>query len=466
MVCILLGCIFVRLYKIDNPIADWHSFRQADTASVTRIYSEDGLNLFYPRYHDISTTQSGIFNPYGWRFVEFPIFNALHLVLYRILPFFDLEITGRLISIFSAVFSTCFIFLIMRRLVNRNTALIASFLYALLPFNIYFTRVILPEPLAVTFALASIWFFILYLDRNSYVSYFLSVIAFSSALLIKPYLFFYGFPILYILLSRYSVKKIIKMKSLYFWVFMAVAPFFFWRTWMSHFPEGIPFWTWTFNGDGIRFQPSFWRWIFGERLTSLILGYWGLIPFAFGLLASHKRNRLVLAFLFGAFVYISIFATANVRHDYYQTIVIPPITMVLAFGIEELWKLKNYSKVLIRGLLFFSLGVMFVASAIQVKEFYKINRPEIIQAGIRANEILPKGDLVIAPYNGDTAFLYQTKRRGWPVVDRPIDELIQKGAHYFISVDLNHYQTVEFSNRFRVVESTPTFVIIDLTQQK
>lgn len=37
---ILLIALFLRLYEIDGPIADWHSWRQADTASVSRIYRD------------------------------------------------------------------------------------------------------------------------------------------------------------------------------------------------------------------------------------------------------------------------------------------------------------------------------------------------------------------------------------------------------------------------------------------
>ena len=35
---ILVLAFVVRLHKINNPLADWHSFRQADTSSVTRNY--------------------------------------------------------------------------------------------------------------------------------------------------------------------------------------------------------------------------------------------------------------------------------------------------------------------------------------------------------------------------------------------------------------------------------------------
>src|SRR3989344_5820515 len=99
IVVILLLALLVRLYRIENPVADWHSWRQADTASVTRTYVDEGINLLYPRYHDISTAQSGMFNPNGYRFVEFPLYNAVHAVFYRLIPTFSLEIWGRLVSI-------------------------------------------------------------------------------------------------------------------------------------------------------------------------------------------------------------------------------------------------------------------------------------------------------------------------------------------------------------------------------
>jgi hypothetical protein len=38
--------------------------------------------------------------------------------------------------------------------------------------------------------------------------------------------------------------------------------------------------------------------------------------------------------------------------------------------------------------------------------------------------------MVIAPYMGDTAFLYQTNRRGWPIGGE-IDKKIKAGATYY-----------------------------------
>lgn len=463
---ILISAFLTRLYKLNNPIADWHSFRQADTSSVSRIYVSKGINLLLPRYHDISTTQSGKFNPEGFRFVEFPIYNALQAYLFKAFPFLSLEVWGRLISILSALISTYFLFLLGRKFIGSWGGVLAAFFFALIPFNIYFTRVIMPEPLAEALGLASMWAFIRFIDEERSKMLALSVILFAAALLTKPFVMFYGIPMAFLAIKKYGIRGSLYNRQLLLAVIIAFVPVVLWRAWMGQFPEGIPFWRWIFNGDGIRFKPSFWRWIFGERLGHLILGGWGLILFSFGLLKPKRGNYFNHFFLLGMFLYLVVFATANVRHDYYQTITIPAISLTLAQGSIYMWETKEFKRRLTRGLLAFSLMVMFLTGALQVREFYKINRPEIIEVGKAVQRLVPENSLVIAPYNGDTALLYQTDRRGWPVVDRPIDELIDKGANYFVSVDLGHPQTIEFSQRFEIVEERPQYIILNLNKER
>ena len=109
---------------------------------------------------------------------------------------------------------------------------------------------------------------------------------------------------------------------------------------------------------------------------------------------------------------------------------------------------------------------MFSVGAYQVKEFYKINHPEIISTGEVVDRIVPKDALIIAPYNGDTAFLYHTKRRGWPVVDTDFDTLIDRGADYYVSVTQNDSDTLMLMERFKIVEKTADYIILDLHQSK
>src|SRR3989304_916456 len=117
---ILIAGFLVRFYKIENPIADWHSWRQADTSSVSRNFVRDGINMIYPKYDDISSIQTGIFNPEGYRMVEFPIYNALHAFLFKTIGRFNLETWGRLLTALISLTTAFFLFLLGKKYANAK----------------------------------------------------------------------------------------------------------------------------------------------------------------------------------------------------------------------------------------------------------------------------------------------------------------------------------------------------------
>ena len=463
---IVLAGLFIRLYKIENPVADWHSWRQADTASVSRVYKQEGVNLLFPCYHDVSTIQTGMFNPKGYRFVEFPLYNVIHTYFAKNYTFFSLEIWGRMVSVIASLVSSLLLFYLGKRFISTWAGVLTSFFFLFIPFNIYFSRVILPEPLAVTLGLCSLVFFVFYYDTRKSWSLYASGFFLALGILVKPFVLFYSLPMIYLIIKKYGLKKIFRearlLIPLLIFVDMVLIPFILWRAWISNYPEGIPFWKWAFNGDRIRFRPSYWRWIYGERVGHLILGSWGLVPFVFGLLKKTK-NHFDKIFLLGAIFYLSLIATANVRHDYYQTLIIPAISLVLARGTLWMWETDKFNKNISRVILLFSILIGFITGALQAKEFYNINHPEIIAAGYNVDKIIPKDAMVIAPYNADTAFLYHTKRWGWPYVDRPIESLIENGADYYVSVNFDS-QTNELMKKFELVEKTDMYVILDLNK--
>lgn len=460
----------VRLYKINNPIADWHSWRQSDTAAVSRIYLDKGLDILHPRYYDISFLQSGKPNPEGWRFVEFPIFNIVHLLLVFLIPQLSLEILGRLISVFSSLVSVVLLFFLGRRFLGTLGGLLASFFFATMPFNIYFSRVILPEPMAVAFALASLWAFVLWFDKRRTIFIVLSGFFFGCSLLVKPYTIFYAIPMVFLagLAFQWNWREMLKTKQLWAFIFLSLVPVLAWRLWMLRYPEGIPFYAWAFNSDGIRFKPSFWRWIFGERLGKMMLGGWGTFLFISGLLAKVRSQErgvpLVLAF--AMFAFVSVVATANVRHDYYQTLVMPAVVIILARGVVFLWNTDALPRLATRLVVLVTIVWTIVFPFYEIKEFYKINHPEIIRAGEALDKIASKDTLVVAPYNGDTAFLYQTKRQGWPYMTNSIEELIGQGADYFVSVNLDDPQTQDVMRKFEIPVQTEEYVIVDLSKKR
>lgn len=453
LILILFFAFLVRLYKIDAPLADWHSWRQADTAAVARNFVKNGIDLLHPTYDDISSTQSGQDNPKGYRMVEFPIYNAKVAILSKTFPALPLEVWGRLVSILASLGSIIFLYLIVKKHSDSTTALFAAFFMAFIPYNIFFSRTILPE-LSMTFAfLGAIYFFNKFSDENKKIYLLISAMFSSAALLIKIMAIFFLLPIFYLAFKKFKLKFFIR-PELWLYSIIAFVPIILWRLWIQNFPEGIPASSWLLNGGNIRFKGAFFRWIIAERLGKLILAYGGFVLFWLGIiLKPFKKNIFFYTFLFSSIIYIIVFARGNVQHDYYQIPIIPSLAIFMALGARELWE---KSKIILICLIL----MLFAFGWYEVRGDFNINHPEIVEAGIALDKIAPPDALVIAPYDGDTAFLYQTKRKGWPIGGE-IDDKIQQGATYYVSNSFNA-ETNILMQKYQVVSKTDRFVIIKL----
>lgn len=468
---LLVAGFTARMYKIDTPLADWHSFRQADTASVSKTFVEEGINFLIPRYHDVSGIQSGYFNPEGYRMVELPIFSVFHALLVKSTTLLSFDSAGRMVTVLASLVTAVILGLIGKRFMGYWGGFMSAFFFLLIPYNIFFSRVILPEQVASMFAVVSLWLFLKYTDSDKLLILVISGIFLALSLLIKPFTLYYIIPMAYLAIRKDGVKLLTDLKLITKYLlfgFVLIAPLLLWRIWINQveYLVGVPFYKWILNGDGIRFRPAFWRWIIGERIGRMILGTWGAGLFIVGIAGSKRENLFGVFYMLGAIIYTIVFATANVRHDYYQIIIVPPIAYLLAMGTIYLWKAKNLDKYLARAVVIVSIVMMFGMGAYQVKEFYKINHPEIIVAGEAVKRISNKDDLVIAPYFGDTAFLYQTDRRGWPAVDNSFDTIIEAGADYYVTVTPGDTDSNYISENYEVIDETDMFFIADLHQPK
>lgn len=438
---IALAVIFVlslgvRLWRIDAPVADWHSWRQSDTAAVARNFIKFGFDPLRPRFDDLSNIPSGRDNPLGYRMVEFPLYQLIGAGLYRLFPIVSIEVWLRIITIVASSATGLILGLMF--------GIPAALIYAILPYSIYYGRIILPDPFMVFWSVLAVYL----LTRNKFL---LSAICASLALLVKPFAVFLLLPTLYLLFKSRSRVVVL------LYCCIVVLPLFLWRKWIAQFPEGIASYTWLFNSNNIRFKGAWFHWLFAKRIGELILGYWGLIPFGLGLLAKDWIARL---WLLGALLYLVIFATGNVQHDYYQILLLPVIAVFVAKGFTSLWR-QSYLLSLI------AFIFMLAFSWFTIRTYYWINHPEIVEAGRAADQMLPKDAKVIASYNGDTTFLYQTNRQGWPI-GFEIDKKIEIGATHYVTISPtdSDLETKDLAERYTVLIRNDKYAIIDLTKLK
>jgi hypothetical protein len=479
IILVLALGLLLRLYKLNNPVADWHSHRQADTASVTKIFDEHGVDFFLPHYHDLSDVQSGQENPQGYRLVELPIYNLISVYFHKIFGT-NIDVSSRFVSIIFSLGSGLLIFFICFDLTHTFApSLFSLIIFLVLPFNVYYSRTILPEPSAVFFMLLALYLF----SKNILLSGF----AFAIAILLKPYTALILFPFL---ITNIFIRKsyFLHLKSIFLLLMfslISLTPFIAWRLWISHFPEGIPSSGWLLNNEVSRtfpdwlmginisflnklvaFRPHWWRWLFYERISNLILGSFGLIPLFLGFV--YKKNhtqKVMFSFFAGIMLYFIIVAQGNIQHDYYQTLIIPFIAIISGVGYYYILKFTFSSTLtsIIFIMVIFSFTMFF--SWDKIGGYYQINNSSIVNAGLVAKRILPEGSLVIAPYVGDTAFLYQTGFSGWPTEMYDVPHLVTEypGKHiYLISVNFDTYTNL-FISKHPTIYRNNDFIILKLS---
>lgn len=468
---ILIIAVFFRLYKINAPLADFHSWRQVDTSAVTRNFVNNGIDLFHPIYDDLSNVQSGMDNPNGYRMVEFPIYNAIVAVLYRIFPITTIEIWGRLTTVIFSLIIISIIYFLLLKESSRIAAIFGSFIYSVFPFFVFFSRVVLPETTALAFAMLSIFFLYLNIDYkqkgfSNFFSLILSTVFFTFALLSKPTIIFYLLPVLVLFYRKYKLN-LIKKPYFYLYFFVTLIPLFLWRTYIKKFPEGIPVSDWLFTSvntsqglKNIMFRPSFFRWIFFERINNLILGGYLTFFFILGVISKHKKY-LLFSFLISSLSYILIFQGGNLQHEYYQTLLLPVLAMMIGLGIDFIFKNnKNFiSPFFISLFIFLTFGFSFYFSYFRVIDYYQYS-PELVQEAKIISSLTDENDLIVTDRTGDTTLLYLSERRGAPSIFKDPLELKKLGYKYLITSSEGQINSMK--TEFEIVFENEKFTLFKL----
>ncbi len=467
LLLILFGGFLVRLYKFQNPIADWHAWRQVDTSAVSRFFIKDGFDVLYPRYYDLSNVPSGVWeNPQGYRFVEFPFYNLAQALPYKIIGVLTIEEWGRIVAIFSSLLSAAFLYLIVKKHLNGKAGLFAAFFFTFIPFDIYYGRTTLPDPSTVTAFLATIYFFERWIDRDSLnLDFFISLVLAAVSILLKPFSLFFFLPMVYLVYEKYG-RDFLKNKLLWIYAILSLLPFALWRIWMLRYPGGIPQSGWLINGSNIMLKGAFFHWIFAERLGNLILGYWGVPLLILGLLLKlPKKNYLFfLSFLVSSLLYVFVIATGNVTHDYYQILIMPSVAIYLSLGAYFLLENKaGIYKAVSLSVLFVCVVFMLSFGWFNIRANYIIDHPELVRGGKIIDSLIPKNAKIVVPDAiGDTTALYFMDRQGWSSFEKPLPQLIKMGADYMVIFQPKKGELDYFQKNYKITYSSSDFVLFDL----
>jgi hypothetical protein len=163
--------------------------------------------------------------------------------------------------------------------------------------------------------------------------------------------------------------------------------------------------------------------------------------------------------------YVCIFATGNVQHDYYQIVIMPVVAILFGLGAKFLLENKKNKLITLNSLVFIVSTIVSLGfSWWQVKYYFNINNRAIVIAGMAVDKVVPKDAKVIANYNGDTSFLYQTKRKGWASFEKSVPKMIQMGADYLVLANPKPAD-LYFAKDYKIIKQTNDYILFDLHQK-
>ncbi len=466
IILLLLVCIGARSYKLTSPLIEYHSFRQADTAAVARNFARNGINLLDPRYDDISPLQSGIANPEGYRMVEFPIYNALIALTNIVVPQVSIVEWGRIWSIISASIIVWCLYHITKKVANHGAAIIASLVFSVYPFFVFYTRAVLPETIALAVIMMSIYSLV---GRVNLTRIIVSTVLFAIALLIKPTTIFYGFTLFVLVMLNYQSTLGRKLLLSALCLIISLIPLVLWRNYILLFPAGIPASSWlitTVNtdkgGEYIFFRPTFFRWMLYDRLNLLILGSFALPITVMGLL-KQSTSILPVAMLISSIVYVCTFQGGNVQHEYYQILILPTIALFTGMGASYMYEHA-------RGIVGRVTAVLLIAGLLvggwifswdKVHHYY-YSLSDIPRFATIVQSFVKPHEKIVVDTAGDTTALYAFDRKGSPSLFAGASDLKAQGYSYIFTYNLETARNLQIDSTAQVISASDRYVLLKL----
>jgi hypothetical protein len=288
------------------------------------------------------------------------------------------------------------------------------------------------------------------------------------ALLVKPTAIFYAVPLAYLFIRTYTWSVLTKPFTYLYW-FVALVPLVLWRQYILQFPEGIPASEWLFTsvntGGGVQnvfFKPSFFRWIFFERINNLILGGFLTPFFVIGAMVKQKRY-LAHSVLLGSLAFLVTFQGGNVQHEYYQIMILPALAMFVGIGISYIHShAKQFiSSTILVPVITACFVFSFFISYYTVRTYYNYSG-ELVQISKVVRDLTQKDDLVVTDTLGDTTLLYLSERRGAPSVYKDLTELKNEGYRYFVTQKLDVAEEIIANNTHTPIFRSDKFVLFEL----
>jgi 4-amino-4-deoxy-L-arabinose transferase-like glycosyltransferase len=332
----------LRIPMLFGSIAVHHGWRQSQTAWTIRQYARYPVDLLRP--------EVPIF---GFRSVvvyEFPLYQFVASLLAR--GGASVVLAGRIINLLSFVVVTCLTFLVARRIIGKDGALVAASILWLSPFSVYWSTSVMIEYFVLVFVLLLVWSLFKWRENDQlrWLAIGVGCSVASGTIKLTTLVVWMPVCVAVIVFSKLSwAKRVFGVAS------VAVAGLgsgVAWTMWADHVKTRQVLVS-PLSSEGLMAQNrqvlanfSYAK-VLARPIWSISgqqLGLIGLIALGGAFVALVQRNipvkdRLVMAALLGMpLLAVVVFPIQYGEHDYYSAAVSPAVALAAAFGGRFLWK--------------------------------------------------------------------------------------------------------------------------------
>lgn len=445
----LLVLVAMRTVAIDTPCAGTHAWRQADTLAVARNYLTEDADFLRPRI-DRRGELTGIGG------CEFPLLNYGVFLAYRALGLHDW--VGRAVVLSASVLASLFLYGHVSQRADQATALIAVLLMNGAPVFFYYSRCVMPDTVAVTAMLGSLWAFGRWLASHRSPWLAGSAAAAALGLLVKPSAGILLFGFAFCLLRRDGLGAFRQLR-LWLWTAAILAPPLWWygmhAPWLNaRYGLGDYFHLSPDTASGLHDLVSTdlaWIIVKKELLGSYVARPALVFAAFLAWTAWHRRgreprpprsdlSRQLNDVLWGWFAGFGVLVLCDARmfrfHEYYGLGIVPAIAIVCALGARVAIGGTGETASKLRRLAVSGLVVASVAAG--AVRGYRSFGPGPDPAAVAAVQaVVPADALVVVVDDQHSVELYCLHRKGWSLFsDQPVTDVpdwIAKGASYVVS---------------------------------
>jgi hypothetical protein len=458
---ITLG-VMARAATVRSPLFDFHSWRQADTASIARNFVEERFNPMYPQVDQRGARAEG----YVKTGLELHAFIVAALA--KVVGFSPQ--LGRLVNTLLFPVAALLLFRFIQDRYGETAGFIGLFIYAVgLPLQIFIDRAFMNESVLVLLTIVCLWAAQQYCARLC--KRHVAVLIGTSSLLavVKPtYLIVWG-AIAGLFLERFGRAAFVRWEL---WL-MAAVNLGLGTLWFRHAGQisqltGISFGLADklFSADVLfsDYLPKV-----AIRLLKDIIGPVGVVFGSYGaIVAAQQRRYAERCGLITFAAYLIVVTVGNFSHNYYQLPIVPVATVLTAAGVTALigrigtsrnWssdtRINAYAAIL-----WIAAMSTFIRS-VSAHNWYEVDQRRVRMCETLARVLAPDERVVFANYKSPD-ILFCIHRKGWLLTDEEttperLHELANDGAPVFVT-EKRYEQTVRtLQNMAEPLVDTPEF---------